>query len=144
MPIQPKKKLLSMPPFMKEHYERAIEIISDITFNSIFPAKEIEKEKEVVIEEINSYLDNPAELIFDDFEELIFKNQPIGRNILGTVDSVKSFSKQKILSFIANNYNTDQMVFCSVGNISDEKILKLFTKYFSDILTNNQQGQKKE
>ena len=61
-----------MLPFMKEHYERAIEIISDITFNSVYPSKEIEKEKEVVIEEINSYMDNPAELIFDDFEELIF------------------------------------------------------------------------
>src|SRR4030042_2521434 len=61
--------------FMKEHFERAIEIISDIAFYSVFPAKEIEKEKDVVIEEINSYRDNPAELIFDDFEELVFKNQ---------------------------------------------------------------------
>lgn len=119
--------------FMAEHYERAIEIISDITFNSIYPPKEIAKEKEVVLEEINSYKDNPAELIFDDFEELIFKNQPIGRNILGTVNTVKSFSKQKILSFIEDNYSTEKMVFCSVGNISEEKILKLFIKYFSEI-----------
>jgi predicted Zn-dependent peptidase len=122
--------------FLKDDYERAIELISDITFNSIFPEKEIEKEKEVVIEEINSYLDNPAELIFDDFEELIFLNQPIGRNILGTPESVKSFSKEKISAFILNNYDTHQMVFCSVGNISDEKILKLFKSHFSDIVTN--------
>src|SRR5674536_47809 len=60
--------------FLKEDYARAIELISDITFNSVFPAKEIEKEKDVVIEEINSYLDNPSELIFDDFEELILSN----------------------------------------------------------------------
>jgi len=119
--------------FMTEHYERAIEIITDITFNSIYPPKEIEKEKEVVLEEINSYRDNPAELIFDDFEELIFKNQPIGRNIMGTVETVGSFSKEKILSFIAGNYSTAEMVFCSVGNIPDERILKLFTKYFSEI-----------
>jgi predicted Zn-dependent peptidase len=119
--------------FLAEHYERAIEIISDITFNSIYPPREIEKEKEVVLEEINSYRDNPAELIFDDFEELIFKNQPIGRNILGTVDTVKSLSKQKILSFIEANYSTSEMVFCSVGNISAEKILKLFIRYFSEI-----------
>ena len=85
--------------FLKEDYERTIELISDITFNSVFPQKEIEKEKDVVIEEINSYLDNPAELIFDDFEELIFSNQPIGRNILGTPGSVKSFSQEKILRF---------------------------------------------
>jgi predicted Zn-dependent peptidase len=119
--------------FMKEHYERAIEIISDITFNSVYPSKEIEKEKEVVIEEINSYRDNPAELIFDDFEEQIFLNQPIGRNILGTFETVRSFSQKNIFSFILNNYNTSQMVFCSVGNISDEKIVKLFKKYFSEI-----------
>ena len=121
--------------FLKEDYERAIELISDITFNSVFPEKEIEKEKDVVIEEINSYLDNPSELIFDDFEELIFSNQPIGRNILGTPDSVKSFSQNKIYDFLSNNYSTRQMVFCSVGNISDEKILKLFKTHFENIVT---------
>jgi predicted Zn-dependent peptidase len=121
--------------FLKEDYARAIELISDITFNSVFPEKEIEKEKDVVIEEINSYLDNPSELIFDDFEELIFSNQPIGRNILGTPDSVKSLSQKKIHEFISNNYNTSQMVFCSVGNISDEKIQKLFQTHFSHIVT---------
>ncbi len=123
--------------FLREDYERAIELISDITFNSVFPEKEIEKEKDVVIEEINSYLDSPSELIFDDFEELIFSDQPIGRNILGTPDSVKSFSKKNINDFISNNYNTRQMVFCSVGNISDEKILKLFKIHFADIVTEN-------
>jgi predicted Zn-dependent peptidase len=130
--------------FMKEHYERAIEIISDITFNSVYPSKEIEKEKEVVIEEINSYKDNPAELIFDDFEEQVFLNQPIGRNILGTFETVKSFSQKNIFSFIANNYDTSQMVFCSVGNISDEKILKLFKRYFSDIPQRNTLPKKLE
>ncbi len=119
--------------FIKEDYDRAIEIISDITFNSALPEKEIEKEKDVVIEEINSYLDNPAELIFDDFEELVFANQPIGRNILGNPESVKSFSQKTLSDFISNNYNTDQMVFCSVGDIPDEKILKLFHKYFAGI-----------
>lgn len=130
--------------FMAEHYERAIEIISDITFNSIYPPKEIEKEKEVVLEEINSYKDNPAELIFDDFEELIFKNQPIGRNILGSIDTVKSFSKEKIKSFIENNYSTSDMVFCSVGNIPDEKILKLIKKYFSVIPAKTVKPRKRE
>ena len=124
--------------FLKEDYERAIELISDISFNSVFPEKEIEKEKDVVIEEINSYLDNPSELIFDDFEELIFSNQPIGRNILGTPDSVKSFSQKSIKSFISKNYNTSQMVFCSVGNIADEKILKLFRLNFENIVTEKQ------
>jgi len=128
--------------FMTGHYERAIEIISDITFNSTYPPKEIIKEKEVVMEEINSYKDNPAELIFDDFEELIFKNQPIGRNILGNIDTVKSFSKQKILSFVESNYSTEEIVFCSVGNISDEKILKLVIKYLSEIPTKTLKAKK--
>jgi predicted Zn-dependent peptidase len=120
--------------FLKEDYERAVELISDITFNSIFPEKEIEKEKDVIIEEINSYLDNPSELIFDDFEELIFSDQPIGRNILGSPESVKSFSKLMINEFISKNYNTNEMVFCSVGNISNKKILDLFKKYFAGIV----------
>ncbi len=115
--------------FMKDDYERAFELISDVTFNSIFPEKEIEKEKDVVIEEINSYLDNPAELIFDDFEELIFAGQPIGHNILGTTGTVRSFSQKSLSDFILKNYNTDQMVFCSVGNIQNEKVLRLFRKY---------------
>jgi predicted Zn-dependent peptidase len=123
--------------FLKDDYERTIELISDITFNSVFPEKEIEKEKDVVIEEINSYLDNPSELIFDDFEELIFAGQPIGRNILGSPESVKSFSRTTITDFIKNNYNTHEMVFCSVGNISDDKIMKLFKTHFAGIVTFN-------
>jgi len=123
--------------FLKDDYERTIELISDITFNSVFPDKEIEKEKDVVIEEINSYLDNPSELIFDDFEELIFAGQPIGRNILGSPESVKSFSRKTITDFIKNNYNTHEMVFCSVGNISDDKIMKLFKTHFAGIVTFN-------
>jgi predicted Zn-dependent peptidase len=119
--------------FLKEDYERAVELISDIAFNSVFPEREMEKEKDVIIEEINSYLDNPSELIFDDFEELIFSDQPIGRNILGSPESVKSFSKSMINEFISKNYNTHEMVLCSVGNISDENILDLFRKYFGDI-----------
>jgi len=121
---------------IKEDYERAVEIIYDIVFNSVLPEKEIEKEKEVVIDEINSYLDNPAELIFDDFEEQIFAHQPIGHNILGTSSTVKSFTQKTLSDFISRNYNSDQMVFCSVGNIPDEKILRLFRKYFQSVTVN--------
>lgn len=119
--------------FMKTDYERAIEIISDIAFNSTLPDKEIEKEKEVVIEEINSCLDNPAELIFDDFEELIFAGQSLGHSILGTTGSVKSFNKKNLTKFISANYCTGQMVFSSVGDIEKDKLIKLFYKYFAEI-----------
>lgn len=119
--------------FFNEHYSRAMDLITDIVFHSIFPLKEIEKEKEVVMEEINSYRDNPAELIFDDFEEVIFPNQAVGRNILGRPETVKSFTPEMIHNFISKKYNTDKMVFCSVGNIEESKLLKLFERYFSDI-----------
>lgn len=119
--------------FMKNDYERAMEIIQDIAFNSVFPEKEIEKEKDVVIEEINSYLDSPAELIFDDFEEMIFGDQPISHNILGNAHTVKSFTRKKVSDFFTRNYSTNQMVFCSVGNLSDKQILRLFLKYFEAV-----------
>lgn len=126
---------------LKEDFERAVDLISDITFNSVFPEKEIEKEKDVVIEEINSYLDTPAELIFDDFEEMIFSGQPIGRNILGTPDSVKSFSQKTLKEFVAENYSTNEIVFCSVGNIPDETILKLSEKYLGSVSTKKRTGR---
>ena len=127
--------------FLKDDYERAVEIISDISFSSVFPEKEIEKEKDVVIEEINSYLDNPGELIFDDFEELIFAGQPIGHNILGTTGTVKSFTHKMISDFILKNYNTNQMVFCSVGDIQNEKVLRLFRKYFDTVPAQSREPQ---
>lgn len=123
--------------FLKEDYEKAIDIITDIVFNSTFPEKEIEKEKDVVLEEINSYRDNPAELIFDEFEEIIYPRQPIGRNILGSVRTVKSFTRDSVNNFIDRNYNTTEMVFCSVGNIDEKKILKLFIRYFGHIKYRN-------
>ena len=112
-----------------------MELISDVTFNSSFPDKEIEKEKDVVLEEINSYLDNPADLIFDDFEELIFAGQTIGRNILGTQESVRSFSREKLSAFVEKT--TIPIRWCSVplATYPDEKLLKLFEKYFSGIVT---------
>ncbi len=116
---------------LKENYEKAVDIISDITFNSTFPEKEIEKEKDVIIEEINSYRDNPGELIFDDFEELVFSNRTLGRNILGTPESVKSVTRRMLRDFVHDNYNPGEMVFCSVGNIPDEKVIKLYHKYLT-------------
>jgi predicted Zn-dependent peptidase len=127
---------------LTEEFEKAVDIISDVTFNSVFPGKEIEKEKDVIIEEINSYLDNPAELIFDDFEEMIFSGQPIGRNILGTPVTVKSFTQKALFEFVAGNYNTNQMVFCSVGNITDEKVVRLVNKYLGAAAQNIKSGRK--
>ncbi len=119
--------------FVSRHFERAVELISDIAFNSSYPEKEIAKEKDVIIDEINSYLDSPGEQIFDDFEEQVFGSHPVGRNILGTEETVRSFNRQHILDFIKSRYRTDQMVLASVGSISFKKVLKYAEKYFAPI-----------
>lgn len=116
--------------FLSEYYERASELLSDILFNSKYPEKELIREREVVIEEINSYKDSPSELIFDEFEELIYDGHPIARNILGTPETLKSFGKKQIFTFIANNYHTDNIVISSVGNIPFKRLVHLAEKYF--------------
>ena len=119
--------------FLSEYYQRSMDLISDILINSTFPSKELELEKEVVIEEINSYKDNPSELIFDEFEEILFDGHPIARNILGTPELIKTFSKNSILKFMDENYHTDQIVLSSVGNISMTKFIHLAEKFFGAI-----------
>jgi len=123
--------------FLNIYYERAIELISDILFNSSFPTHEIKKEKDVIIDEINSYMDSPSEQIFDDFEDQVFKGHPIGRNILGTVDSVNSFEKKDIQEFIERNYTADNIAISSVGNIKLDKFIRLCDKYFGVEFENN-------
>ena len=79
-----KEETVVYAAFLTGHLERALELLGDIVFHSTFPQHEIEKETEVIIDEIQSYEDNPSELIFDDFEDMIFRNHPLGRNILGS------------------------------------------------------------
>lgn len=129
--------------FLKQDFDRAIELLHDITFNSTFPAKEIEKEKEVIIDEINSYKDNPSDLIIDDFEELVFQNDPMGRNILGTPETLEKFGRNDIENFMHNNYHTDQMVICSVGQIDPTRLFKIISKYFGSVASNLRTGERK-
>ena len=117
--------------FLAEYYVRTMELFSDILINSTFPDQELKKEKDVIIDEINSYNDSPSELIFDEFEELIFDGHPIGRNILGTPENVKAFTREDIQRFMSRNYNTDQIVICSAGNISGKRFSHLAERYFS-------------
>ncbi len=128
--------------FLKDYYERTIELISDIVFNSNFPEKALESEKDVILDEINSYKDSPSELIFDDFEELFFKNHPLSRNILGKAKYLKKFASANIYSFIGKKYNTNQMVFTSVGNIPPARIIYLFEKHFKHVPANFRKNQR--
>ncbi|MDD2569514.1 MAG: pitrilysin family protein [Bacteroidales bacterium] len=123
--------------FLNHHYDRAMELISDIVFNSVFPFNELEREREVIADEINSYNDNPSDLIFDDYEELIFAGHPISRNILGTPSTIDTFDQAAIRRFMARTYNTEEMVLCSVGKIPLAQLIKLADKYFSWVETNN-------
>ena len=115
--------------FLTPDYGRAIDLIFDIGFNSIFPEKEIQKEKEVIIDEINSYKDSPSELIFDDFESLLFPEHSLGMNILGTPEKVKGFNRQNVLDFIAREYGSNRMVLSSVGNISTKRLKAMLEKH---------------
>ena len=122
--------------FLKEHLERAIDLTEDIVFHSTFPEEELVKEKSVILDEIASYLDQPDEAIQDDFEDILFKNHHLGRNILGTAASVSLLDKQDISNFIAQNYNTHQMVFAVLGEYDFKKLIKLAEKYFGHIKAN--------
>lgn len=127
-----KEETVLYSTFLNEYYERAAELLGDILLNSVYPEKELEREKEVVYEEINSYKDSPSELIFDEFDELVFDGHPLARNILGTPKNLKKFNRDFILKFIKNNYHTDQIVISSVGNYDFNNLIKLLEKYFGE------------
>ena len=114
-----------------EYTERAIELLADIILNSTFPENEIEKERDVVLDEIQSYNDSPSELIYDEFEELLFPHDPIGRNILGTEQSLETFNSERIQAFVRRNYTPDRMVIFAMGNIKPDWLLKKVEKHFS-------------
>ncbi|MCF8304358.1 MAG: insulinase family protein [Bacteroidales bacterium] len=122
--------------FLKQYYARTLELLYDIIANSTFPPKEIKKEKDVVIDEINAYLDTPSEQIFDDYEELLFKGHPLANNILGTKETINSFDQAMIRRFMANYYHPGSMVICSVGNIRFKRLVKLVERYFSGLEPN--------
>lgn len=110
--------------FMEDQYKRAFELLADLVFNSQFPEREIEKEVDVIRDEINSYKDSPSELIYDEFENLIFQGNALGHNILGDEESLLSFTSESGRSFIERFYIPEQMVFFSVGRIPFKRIVQ--------------------
>jgi predicted Zn-dependent peptidase len=123
--------------FLKEHLERTIDLFEDIVFHSTFPQAELEKERGVILDEIASYLDQPEEAIQDDFEGLLFKGHILGGNILGTPETVNRINKEDVRGFIANNYNTSQIILAVAGDYDFKKLVKLGEKYLGAILANN-------
>ena len=113
---------------LKEHIARAVDLLSDIVFHSVYPQAEIDKEVEVICDEIESYNDSPAELIYDEFENILFKGSPLGHNILGTAEQVRSFKTEDALRFTRKLYRPDNAIFFAYGDIDFKKLVKLIQK----------------
>lgn len=117
---------------LKEHIARAVDLLSDIVFHSVYPQAEIDKEVEVICDEIESYNDSPAELIYDEFENILFKGSPLGHNILGTAEQVRSFTTEDALRFTRKLYRPDNAIFFAYGDIDFKKLVKLIGRALAD------------
>ena len=117
---------------LKEHIARAVDLLSDIVFHSVYPQAEIDKEVEVICDEIESYNDSPAELIYDEFENILFKGSSLGHNILGTAEQVRSFTTEDALRFTRKLYRPDNAIFFAYGDIDFKKLVKLVERALAD------------
>lgn len=109
---------------MNNHLTDAIDVLTDIVFNSLYPQAEIEKEVEVICDEIESYNDSPAELIYDDFENIIFQDHPLGHNILGEADQLRHYTSADALRFVGRCYQPDNAIFFAYGNLDFKRLVK--------------------
>ncbi|MDR2774220.1 MAG: insulinase family protein [Tannerella sp.] len=119
--------------FMEKDFERAVELMSDLVVNSQFPENELNKERDIIIDEILSYEDSPSELIYDDFENMLFDGHPLGHHILGDKQSLASFGPASGLSFIKRFYTADNMIFFSMSKTDFKWIKKVAEKYLAAI-----------
>jgi predicted Zn-dependent peptidase len=117
--------------FPSQYQERAMELLGDLVAHASFPDNEFEKEREVVIEEIEMYRDTPSELIYDEFENRLFAGHALGHNILGTPDELLQIAPEKARAFLKRYYNPRQMLFFSLGNVPFEKVVRYAERYFS-------------
>jgi predicted Zn-dependent peptidase len=128
-----KEKICFYSSVLQTHFSKSAELLCDITFNSIFPPKQIERERQVILEEMAMYRDSPDDSLQDEFDAAIFQNHALGRNILGTEETVSRFTQEDFFDFIAGRLDTSKIVFSVVGNISFTKVLKQVERFLSDI-----------
>ncbi|MBL6671029.1 MAG: insulinase family protein [Flavobacteriaceae bacterium] len=126
-----KEETIIHASFLKTDFRRALELLYDVLANSTFPEKELEKEKEVIKDEISSYKDAPGESIFDDFEDHIFRGDPLGRNILGTPESVDGLSRADILEFQSRTYTANRIKLAVVGPFGGERVERTVAELFA-------------
>jgi len=128
-----KEKICFYSSVLQTHFSKSAELLCDITFNSIFPPKQIERERQVILEEMAMYRDSPDDSLQDEFDAAIFQNHALGRNILGTEETVSRFTQQDFFEFIGSRLDTHKIVFSVVGNISFAKVLKQVEHFLRDI-----------
>ena len=119
-----KEEIVLHATVLKEDAQKAVELLWELATSPVFPQKEIEKEKSVVIEEINSYKDSPADDVYDKFEEMLFQDHPLGRPILGTVASVKKITSEEMQRFARENFTPDRMAMTLVADLDEKKMEK--------------------
>jgi predicted Zn-dependent peptidase len=125
-----KEETVVFATVLNEYSERAFELIADVVLHSTFPQKELEKEVVIVLDEIQSYHDNPSELIYDDFEEMIFAGHPLGHNILGKPELLEKYSSVDAISFVKQQYQPHEMLFFVLGDLDFKKLIRWGEKYF--------------
>ena len=128
-----KEKICFHASVLTPYFERALELLTEITFHSTFPEKELEKERSVILEEMAMYYEAPEDAIQDDFDELLFPNHPLGINILGTSDHVQSFQKKDLHTFIDRNLDTNRIVISSIGKLAHDKVFAWAEKHVGRI-----------
>jgi predicted Zn-dependent peptidase len=112
----------------RDHFRLAVDLLTDIVFHSQYPQDEIDREVEVICDEIESYNDSPAELIFDEFENIIFEGHPLGHNILGQAEQLRTYTTDDALRFTRRYYRPDNAVFFVYGDVSFPSLVSLLSK----------------
>jgi predicted Zn-dependent peptidase len=128
-----KEKICFYASVLDNHLDKAVELLADITFNSTFPPAQIEKERMVILEEMAMYVDTPEDAIQDDFDEVIFGDHALGKNILGTTETVSRFKQEDFFSFLSRNLNTEKVILSTVGNFPLKKVVKMAEKYLGQV-----------
>ena len=138
-----KEKIAFYASVRTEYFERAVDVLSDITFNSTFPEKELEKERGVILEEMSMYKDSPDDSLQDEFEAVVYRKHPMGMNILGREETIRSFRRKDFVTFFKNHMNTSRIVFSCVGNVRLDEVQRLAKKYLEGFHSTSLNGKRK-
>jgi len=139
-----KEKILFYASLRDVYFEKAVDLLTDITFDSVFPENQIERERNVILEEMAMYMDDPEDSLYDEFDNVIFTGHPLGMNILGTQKTVKSFRRKDFRKFIGTHLDTRKIVFSCVGNIPMEEVVRLAEKYMGHLPRKTSSGRRKK